>query len=108
MTVHGLNLVIHRVELDIRSIAKRHVEHCIVDSFGPVDINPGLLAIWIKTKTDAQRDLLLLNQPLLNEFRSALRLCGYPEDAVPRIGFSFQSQETVDRDFHGHWGLAMR
>jgi hypothetical protein len=45
---------------------------------------------------------------LIAELRSALLAVGYPEDAVPKVGFAFESQETVDRDYNGNWWYAVK
>lgn len=40
---------------------------------------------------------------LVSEFRQVLLDAGYPATAVPDIGFEFEAQQTVDRDYNGNW-----
>jgi hypothetical protein len=39
----------------------------------------------------------------LSEFRQVLLDVGYPVTAVPAVGFEFEAQPTVDRDYNGNW-----
>ncbi|HET6157828.1 MAG TPA: hypothetical protein VFE34_05755 [Dongiaceae bacterium] len=71
-------------------------------SFGATDIDPRYLAMWIKTRTDRERDALRADPNLEAEFRDALSAAGYPAAAIPHVGFEFESQETVDRDHAGN------
>jgi len=103
-----VRLIIHYAEVEIRAMAERLVNHCMVDCIGPFDVTPSCLAVWVKTKTDQERDLLIASPGLQDELRHVFRLRGYPEVAIPTIAFAFQSQETVERDFKGDWGLAIR
>ncbi|WP_460901711.1 hypothetical protein [Paraburkholderia jirisanensis] len=98
-------MVIHYIEVEMSAVAKRYVTHCVVDC---VDIESDAPTAWIKTKTDKERDLLLANLPLLDEFKQIFRHRGYSEATLPKILFSFQSQETVDRDFKGNWYFTLR
>jgi hypothetical protein len=61
------------------------------------------LAFWITTQTDAERDLMRSAPELVSEFRQVLLDAGYPATAVPDIGFEFEAQQTVDRDYNGNW-----
>jgi hypothetical protein len=45
---------------------------------------------------------------LVPEFRRALSAAGYPSAAVPEVGFAFESQQTVDRDYAGNWWYAIK
>ena len=45
---------------------------------------------------------------LTSEFRRALSVAGYPPDAIVEVGFAFESQQTVDRDYGGNWWYAVR
>ena len=40
--------------------------------------------------------------------RARLVALGYPEHAVPNVGITAESQETVDRDFQGNWWHAVK
>ena len=76
--------------------------------FGAVDIHPKHLAYWITTATDAQRDRLAADSEMQDEFRRILMREGYPADAILEVGFAFQSEETVERDYGGNWFHAVK
>lgn len=76
--------------------------------FGAVDIHPRHLAYWITTATDAQRDRLAGDSEMQDEFRRILMRAGYPADAILEVGFAYQSEETVQRDFGGNWFYAVK
>jgi len=61
--------------------------------------------VWIATSTDEERDKLARDPSLLDEFRANLVQVGYPADDVALVQFIFESQQTVDLRFHGHWWL---
>ncbi|MWL87142.1 hypothetical protein [Cupriavidus sp. SW-Y-13] len=100
-------LIIHYAEVEIRAIAKQYVSHCLVECIGP-DATTLALGVWVKTMTDEERTMLSNNPALRDEFEGVFRSRGYPEESISGINFLFESQETVDRDFHGNWGFAMR
>lgn len=77
-------------------------------TFGATHIDPKHLAVWIKTRTDLERDQLKANPALVEQIRSALLRAGYPPLAVPEVCISFESQETVDRDYKGQWFLRFK
>jgi len=79
-----------------------------VISFGATNIDPQYLAIWIKTRTDEERDRLAAKPALVSQIREALLKVGYPPVAVPKVLISFESQETVDRDYKGQWFLRFK
>jgi hypothetical protein len=71
---------------------------------GAVWLSPCNLAFWITTQTDAERDLLMRSAPeLVSDFRQVLLDVGYPATAVTDVGFEFEAQQTVDRDYNGNW-----
>ena len=87
----------------IQAIIRRRFPTAIVVHHGATDINPCYLAFWAITDTDAQRDDLNGDAQLLEQFRQVLLQVGYPAESVPLVGFAFESQETIDRDFGGSW-----
>lgn len=103
-----LKRVIRRAERDVLLRAQNQFGCCKVFSFGAVEIDPKNLAVWITTDTDTQRDELLSNGALIDEFRLVFRAVGYPEHAIRHICFVFESQQTVDRDFNGNWWHAVK
>jgi hypothetical protein len=72
------------------------------------DLGPESLGVWVKTRTDAERDGLLADATLKQTLDQALSQAGYPEAAIPHVELTIQSQETVDRDYEGNWFYAMR
>jgi cadmium resistance protein CadD (predicted permease) len=101
----ALAAIIKEAEREMAVLARQHFPDAWVFSLGA---GPLYLAIWVATKTDAERDALRANKQLRREFRSALRTVGYPRAAISSVGFSFESQETVDRDHRGNWYLALK
>ena len=104
----NLALIIGNAEREIERLSRRHCSDAEVFSFGATDIDPRHLAIWISTKTDRDRDLFRANRALIAEFRTILLNLGYPPAAVPDVGFTFESNETVDRDHGGNWWYAVK
>jgi hypothetical protein len=92
----------------IQAVVRRRFPKAIVVHHGATYINPRHLAFWTITDTDAQRDDLSRDTQLLDQFRHELLKVGYPAEAVPLVGFAFESQETIDRDFGGSWYHAMK
>jgi hypothetical protein len=94
---------VERAEAEILRI----VPNANLDRAGPLDFGQG--AYWvctIKTKTDDERDRIV---KLAQEKEFFLRLRNAAIDAgfTPRA-FGVESQETVDRDYKGSWGLALK
>jgi hypothetical protein len=77
-------------------------------SIGAIGVDPKHLAFWIATDKDWERDQLLEDLTFRPDCLEALLQCGYPEEAVPFVGVTVESQETVDRDFFGRWQGAMK
>ncbi|MBN8808049.1 MAG: hypothetical protein J0I47_07405 [Sphingomonas sp.] len=69
---------------------------------GPVDFNPPEWSCWVVTVTDDERDSLAADTEL-NERLAVVAKAGFPPDS-----FTFQSDETVSRDYEGSWFYAMR
>lgn len=62
----------------------------------------------IRTKFDIERDMIQKDTALDGELRTILSDVGYPERAVAEVLWGAESQETVDRDFHGSWFQALK
>jgi hypothetical protein len=92
----------------IRKILKKRGFSFRVHSFGATSIDPQYLCICINVDTDSERDSLRENTELIDQFREAMLRVGYPAESVPLVGFSFESQQTVDRDFAGNWFYARK
>jgi hypothetical protein len=103
-----LEVAIWRAKRRVRSLVRRRYRCCEVSSIGAVDIHPRHLAFWVKTDTDAQRDALQADPDLQRRLREVLREVRYPAAAIDEVGFAFESQETVDRDYEGSWYYAMK
>jgi hypothetical protein len=71
-------------------------------------VEPYSVWVWLGTETDAQRDALPGDRPLLDRVRDALEVAGLPLDQAHCEGVTVQSQETVDRDYDGSWFSALR
>ena len=99
---------IRRARRKVERAACRRVPNAEVSSSqGATSINPAHLAFCIRTSTDKERDLLRQDSTIYEEFRTALVKSGYPPDAISRVHFGIESQETVDRDFGGSWREAV-
>lgn len=92
-----------RVEQAVVAHARTLVPHAGGFSFGATDIDPKYFVIFVTTPTDLDRDRLASDTSLVGQFQKILRTEGYPSLAVPEVGFEFESQETVDRDYGGNW-----
>lgn len=75
-----------------------------VQTFGATHIDPKYLAVWIKTRTDLERDRLKADPALVGQIRDALVQAG----CSPLALITFESQETVDRDYKGQWFLRFK
>jgi hypothetical protein len=102
------DLPILEVERITLEAVKRRVLKAGVFSFGATDIDPKHLAVWFSVDTDAEKQALIHDQSLDAELRQCLHQAGYPEQAIPEVGFAFESQETVDRDYSGSWWYAIK
>jgi hypothetical protein len=78
-----------------------------VSTFGAMALylrNPRHPDVWIKTSTDEEKERLIQEPTLFDQFRELLVQCGYPTYDVPFVRFIVESQQTVDRQFGGNWG----
>jgi hypothetical protein len=102
--------VVERAEAEILRIVRTIVPNADLIRIGPYDfgaVTHG--AYWscaIKTNTDGERDRIVrLAQE--DEFFLRLRNAAIDAGFAPR-SFGVESQETVNRDYKGSWGLAMK
>ncbi|MBX3576020.1 MAG: hypothetical protein KF723_02340 [Rhizobiaceae bacterium] len=103
-----LQSIIRRLENAVRDAVRQQFSDAGVFSFGAVEIDPRHLAVWIRTRTDADRDSLLGDPAFLPRMRAILAEVGYPQAAILAVGFTAQSDETVNRDFGGDWWLCVK
>lgn len=101
-------LPIHAAEQAVYRICQTVTECTGVFSFGAVEIDPKYLAIWVTVATDEQKNALIAHTELTEQFQHAILELGYPAEAVPGIGYAFESQETVDRDYDHNWWYAVK
>lgn len=99
---------IHRIKLRVRKVVRKRVPGAHATSIGAVEIDPKHLAIWVWVETDEQRDALRDDDDLIDQFRRILSDEHYPATAVSDVGFEFESDETVRRDYAGNWWHAMK
>jgi hypothetical protein len=97
-----------RAKRRIKRIVRRQVPGAKVFSSGSPRIDPHNLAIWIATRTDDERDRMYATRRLLPAFRQELFAAGYPPEAIANVAFSFESEETIARDFAGNWSYLTR
>ena len=93
---------VERVETLILEIVREYVPSARLKRIGPIDFDPPTWSCWIVTDTDRERDLLSANSVLAEGLRVAAST-GFAPDS-----FTFQSEETVLRDYEGSWFYAMR
>lgn len=98
--------VIRRARRQVEQIARQTCAVRVFSRQAASRTAPRRLAIWIATATDKDRDRLLQDSSLHDRLAHALIEVGYPADAVPRVRFVVQSQETVDREYGGNWAEA--
>lgn len=88
----------------MQSHARRYVADCVVTA---LDLEPTRPWFLVKTKSDAERDLLRGSETLLREFKEVFRARGCPDSIVQSLMFTFQSLDTVERDYAGNWHWAL-
>ena len=99
---------IRRFEQQALAAAKERFEDAKVFTIGATDIDPKYFAVWITTQTDAQRDALSSDSNLKEALVAALHTVGYPPEAIPKVVFAFESEETVKRDYGGDWWACLK
>ncbi len=104
----SLERKIKRIEQGVLALAQARFPCAAVFSFGATEIDPKYLAIWIATDTDAQRDELANDASFRQALIGVLESQDYPSAAIPYVGFAFQSEETVKRDYRGNWWYAVK
>lgn len=62
--------------------------------------------VWAVTLTDAERDRLKTADGIVSDLRAVMQASGYPIDQP--MFFNFESEETVSRDYDGHWQYAIK
>ena len=99
----SFRLIVLQAEADLRALSRQQVKDCIVTALRPTQT-------WflIQTKTDAERDLLAENETLRKEFKEVFRVRGCSDALVDSLAFTFESQETVDRQYAGNWYWALK
>ncbi|MGY6125416.1 hypothetical protein ACW9YV_07965 [Paraburkholderia strydomiana] len=99
----SFRLIVLQAEADLRALSRQHVKDCIVTALQPTQT-------WflIQTMTDAERDLLAENETLRKEFMEVFRVRGCSDALVDSLAFTFESQETVDRQYAGNWYWALK
>jgi hypothetical protein len=98
-----LDAVITRSEAAILDIIRQIVPTARLKRIGPIDIGEPAWSCWIVTDTDEQRERLTHDSGLRQRLNETASRVGLAPDS-----FTFQSQETVDRDYEGNWFYAMR
>ena len=102
----SLILPIARARRKIGRLVRAKYPDARVSSLGASAINPVHLCICINVQQDSEKEKLLADQELMYRMKEALRDSGYPAEAIAEVGFSIESQQTVDRDFAGNWFYA--
>jgi hypothetical protein len=100
---------IRRARKIIREVARQRCSNAKVFSHqGATKIDPRYLNFLITTDTDGERDLMRNDSQIYEQFCNALLNAGYPQQAIPSVHFSIESQEKVDRDYGGRWNEAIQ
>ena len=104
----SLNKIINKSKKNILEIARQKYECSNVFTFGATDIDPKNLAIWVTTDSDSQRDTLINDAGFQKDVRDILRKNNYPEESIPLVVITFESEETVKRDYEGNWWYVVK
>jgi hypothetical protein len=93
---------VERTETLILKVVREVVPCAYLKRIGPINFNPPAWSCWIVTSTDAERDALA-NDAELNQRIADAAKAGFPPGS-----FTYESEETVARDYEGSWFYAMR
>jgi hypothetical protein len=74
-----------------------------VDWFGAYDIDPRHLVFWLRVKTDQEKQELERYDSYWTHLRGLLARYRYPVEARDGVFFGVESQESLAREFKGHW-----
>lgn len=94
---------IRMIEKELKITVKNSYNKVHVFSFGTVDSEPKYLSIWVVTKTDKEKNIIINTLDINKKFTDILIKIECPEDAKKHITFTVESQETVDREYEGNW-----
>lgn len=101
-----------RKESAVRRDLERRVREAVPDSrvrhFSSLDPPRSSLVYLVITRTDRDRDLLSKDAELQASFRRMLETRRVAMPSAKGAVLSFQSQETVDRDYEGSWYFALK
>jgi hypothetical protein len=103
-----LEPMVRRAEAEILRLARQRVPGVRLDRVGPINIEAGSSgspswSCWVITSTDVEKEMLANDPALLPLLLKAAAEAGFAPASI-----TFQSQQTVDRDFEGSWFYAMR
>ena len=88
-----------RLLRDFRDVGVDHVEYVVAFSA------PFEFWVWLGTATDAERDSLAKDPALTGRVRPIAERYGV---ATLLEGVTFESKETVDREYEGQWFYRLR
>jgi hypothetical protein len=69
---------------------------------------PPVIAVWIVTETDEERDLLRADPALQPKLARLFRATPFPGGARPAPAFALESEETVAREHGGNWWTVVK
>jgi len=98
-----LEPIVIKAEEAVLDVVRALVPTASLQRIGPIDINGPSWSCWVITQTDSERDRLASDRALERRLFQVATDAGFAPDS-----FTFQSQETVDRDLNGSWFNAMR
>lgn len=85
------------------AVAERSRERVFSIAYGSIDVDPGLVSLWICVQTDDEKARFSGDDAFVASLREMLVGAGYPEEGARRVFVGFESQETVDRESSGDW-----